>query len=68
MNAAEGGGHNIFQNSHALKGLDHLKGTANAEVTNLVGLHTLDAVALEKNISGGQRKILINKVQDGGLA
>jgi hypothetical protein len=52
MNAAEGGGHNIFQNSHALKGLDHLKGTANAEVTNLVGLHTLDAVALEKNISG----------------
>jgi hypothetical protein len=33
-----------------------------------VGLHIFDTVALEKNISGSQRKIVIDKVQDGGLA
>jgi len=68
INAAEGGGHDIFQHGHALEGLDHLKGTANAQMADLVGLHSLNTVALEKNISGSQRIIVIDKVKDGGLA
>lgn len=46
----------------------HLKSTANAQVANLVGLHALEALALEENVSGSQRKVLIYQVKDGGFA
>jgi hypothetical protein len=37
-------------------------------MANLVGLHALEVLALEENVSGGQRKVLIDQVEDGGFA
>lgn len=37
-------------------------------MTNLVGLQALEAFALEENVSGSQRKVLIDQVENGGFA
>jgi hypothetical protein len=68
INAAEGGGHDILKYSHTLERLDHLKGTANAKMTDLVGLHPFDAFSFEKDVAGSQRKVVVDKVEDGGFA
>ena len=64
---AKGRSHYIFEHSHALERLHHLKGATDTQVADLVGLHAFDALALEKNISGGKGEVLIDEVEDGGL-
>jgi hypothetical protein len=36
-------------------------------MTDFIGLHSLDALALEKDVPARQGKILIDEVEDGGL-